>query len=421
MKIQSHTILWAVPAFIMTFLLWAYNFEMISVVPAKGIVVSEISKHVLSHKEGGVLKKINVAVGDSVSAGDTVLQVKNLFIVENAEKLTTKINELNAQIKRLESESLGKPFVANGISKLDFERENILYQKRKDAFLGKINVIEKRKTQKQNGIARLQKEINLLNKEISLHTLRQDKVRDLGNLGVVAKFEVVNGEINLVQINNRLNEANRRLEQEQGQINALTAEIAYEKNKYKADVQKELDNALLKRKEKRTELKTNHERANRQDIKTTVSGIVHKIFVETTGAAITANQRLVEIIPKHKKTLVEANLNVWNRDLVWVGMDSMIVPTNNQSLSLKPMHGKITKIGADAEFNEIDREFYFKVQIEITNPISTPNTPLKKSYDLFPGMQVSVRFGVGQRSVLDYLMRPFIKGADDILTEPLRG
>jgi adhesin transport system membrane fusion protein len=77
------------------------------------------------------------------------------------------------------------------------------------------------------------------------------------------------------------------------------------------------------------------------------------------------------------------------------------------------LEGVVTEISADSIVNEKGESFY-RVHVK------TDKTSLRhggKEYPIIPGMQATIDIVTGERTVMKYLLKPFVKAAQTALHE----
>jgi adhesin transport system membrane fusion protein len=78
------------------------------------------------------------------------------------------------------------------------------------------------------------------------------------------------------------------------------------------------------------------------------------------------------------------------------------------------LNGRVVRVGADAEQDETTGEIYFPIIVETEgNSLSRGDTVLQ----IRPGMVASVDILTGERTVLDYMLKPFRKARLEALRE----
>ena len=108
----AHATLYALLAFVVIGLLWASFSKMDMIVVAQGRLVTTAPTFVVQSLETAVVRSIDVRVGQFVKKGDTVATLDPTFAVADAAQTHQRIASLDTEIRRLESEMSGKPFVA---------------------------------------------------------------------------------------------------------------------------------------------------------------------------------------------------------------------------------------------------------------------------------------------------------------------
>ena len=404
---------WLLPLLLVVFFAWAYTFEIISEIKTIGYVVTGKKKQIVTHKEGGVIEKVFVKEGDTVNTNDSLMIIGNLHISERRKKLEESVDQLKARLHRLESEISKQPFFySGGYSEKKFILENKILDAYLDSHKKKIKVLEEKTITQVLLMKHLISEKKLLSEEVALLDEKQAVAKELFNKGAGSESIYINAQIESVRAKNRLNNILEKLDLTNSQKSELLSEIAYEESAYLRNRYEKLDETRLELNQNLVELSTIQARANRQEILSPMLGTVHEVMVDTIGSAVRPNQELLAIIPNDNSYVVEARLNLEDRDLVWPGMDVRVTPPKNTIYMLSPIVSEVAQISADSFFDNNSQHTYFKVFILISSDDDY-------EHSLYQGMQVDVRLDTGSHSVFEYLTRPFMRGMKDVMREPL--
>jgi len=401
--------------FTIAFAIWAFSFSIISEVKAIGFAVTEVKRQIISHKDGGVLQALYIKEGDLVEEGQELMSIKNLLVIEEYDKVTDAIKYLRVKIARLESEINNKSFeFKTDFDKNYFQQELLVHENNLNILSDKINVLNNQKKQHLDKINNLKIEQELLNQEVLLVERKWDTAKRLEKVGAGSKNKSLISEIELGRSRNRLHEVQATIDQVIGVKNELESKIEYEKSLTMQGMLAEIELSKIEYKKKKVELISIRQRYERQVVSATLRGTIHRVFIDTIGSAIRSNQEIIEIIPKDKKLIVEANLDLDKRDQIWLGMNARIIPPNSSLALFDPIIGEVYNISADSFLDQVSNSSYFKIKIIIGENNNADIFSL-----LHKGMQVSVRFETGEHTIAEYLGRPFLRGVRDILREPL--
>jgi membrane fusion protein, adhesin transport system len=113
----------------------------------------------------------------------------------------------------------------------------------------------------------------------------------------------------------------------------------------------------------------------------------------------------MEIVPANEKLIVEARLNPRDRGYVEAGQRAVVKISTYDFVRYGGLEGKVTTIAADADLDE-NRQAYFRVFAE-TDKAYLGDQP--GVWPITPGMQATVDIRTGERTVLDFLLRPVLK------------
>ncbi len=109
---------------------------------------------------------------------------------------------------------------------------------------------------------------------------------------------------------------------------------------------------------------------------------------------------LLDIVPSQRPLQVEARLPVALIDKVRTGLPvELLFPAFNQSTTPR-VPGVVTLVGADRQQDERSGEPYYLMRAEVAGQAQLEGLVLQ------PGMPVEVFVRTGERSLLNYLLKP---------------
>jgi len=157
----------------------------------------------------------------------------------------------------------------------------------------------------------------------------------------------------------------------------------------------------------------------RTDLKSPVYGIVNKLNVNTIGAVVQPGASLMEIVPLDDSLLVEGRIRPQDIAFIRPQQAAVVKITAYDSSVYGSLKGKVERISADtiidekADRTERQETFYRVVVRTDKNQLGTVEHPLP----IIPGMIATVEVLTGEKSVLDYILKPARLLRDEALRE----
>lgn len=220
-------------------------------------------------------------------------------------------------------------------------------------------------------------EASVESQQAQLKFLKEQLVsmRELAKEGYVARNRVLELERNYAQINGAMAENQGNLARYRHQLGELEKKLPA--------LDFDLENAT---------------------IESPVDGSVVNLQVFTKGQVVQAGTKLMEISPANQDLMIEARVPVVLIDKVHVGLPvEMIFAAFNQRTTPR-IPGEVSVVSADRSTDERTGEVYYKIQARVTDK----GMKLLKEHQIRPGMPVEVFVITGERTMMNYLLRPIL-------------
>ena len=144
-----------------------------------------------------------------------------------------------------------------------------------------------------------------------------------------------------------------------------------------------------------------------------VRGIVKLLKVNTIGGVVQPGSDLVEIVPIEDNLLIEARVRPQDVAFLHPGQPAMVKFSAYDYTIYGGLKAKLELISADTVTDDKGNAFYL-IQVRTDkNHLGGDNKPLL----IIPGMVATVDIITGQKSVLDYLLKPVLKARTEALRE----
>ena len=144
-----------------------------------------------------------------------------------------------------------------------------------------------------------------------------------------------------------------------------------------------------------------------------VDGIVNRLLVNTTGGVAQPGEPLLEIVPIDDDLIIEVEINPKDIAYVLPGQEAIIKLTAFDFSKFGSLNGEVITVGADTIQKE-DGTIWYICQIAVEE---NGFTSLGKNIRILLGMVAEADIVSGEKTVLNYLLQPVTKVANEAFRE----
>ncbi len=162
---------------------------------------------------------------------------------------------------------------------------------------------------------------------------------------------------------------------------------------------RELGFRELELKERRVALA---ERLSRLDIRAPLNGAVLDMTVFALKSVIRAADPILYIVPSDSPLVVDAQIEPINIDSVGAGQDAVLRFSAFNSRTTPELMGTVSKISPDAFVDERTSRSYYRAEVLLKEG----ELSKLEGQKLVPGMPVEVFIQTGERTPINYLLKP---------------
>tara|TARA_B100001175_G_C19479284_1_gene626154 strand:- start:88 stop:1323 length:1236 start_codon:yes stop_codon:yes gene_type:complete len=400
---KADIILYTIAIFWFVAFIWSSIASIEEVTRGQGRVIASSKIQVIQNLEGGIIEDILVQTGDQVVTSQPLIKLEDIQF--KSELLSVKQNQaaLEANIKILSAESQGIDPEFSVTFKNNFpdlvERELSLHQARKTTHQESIEILEKK-------LKRLLVQSDAAEENFNLIVKEKDIVEPLVKQGVEAAME-------LIRIQQRMNEAQSNILQVEAEIEANTAQLKAEKSNFIEQAREKLQETEKEFNNIAESLPAYEDRLNRTVVRASMNAIVNRLMVNTVGGVIQPGSPLIELVPLDDELIVEVEISPKDIAYVIAGQRASIKLTAFDFSKFGALDGFVTKVSADSLTKE-DGSIWYLCQVSV--PVNMITT-MGKNIQIQTGMVAQVDIISGEKTVLEYLIQPVTKVANEAFRE----
>jgi HlyD family secretion protein/epimerase transport system membrane fusion protein len=145
----------------------------------------------------------------------------------------------------------------------------------------------------------------------------------------------------------------------------------------------------------------------RIDIKAPRTGIIQGIKFHTIGGVVRPGDVLMDISPKDGDLIVDAQVLPTDIDNVAIGQQAEIRLTALNLRTTPAIFGYVISVSGDSLTDPRSNAPYFRARVEIPQQ---EREKLDEGVKLTAGMPADVLIQTGERTALDYILKPIMDG-----------
>jgi epimerase transport system membrane fusion protein len=394
---------------------WSVTAPIASAVLAPGQVKVEARRKTIQHLEGGIVSEIAVKDGDRVEAGQVLLKLSDV-------KARAQLDIVRLQL----FEALGLEARLNAERK---DADEILFPEEltrhtdvadvREIVRSQTQVFHARRTSSRKEHAILEQRMDQLREQIKgLEALTvSERTRIKSYRGEVKEWQSLYEEqladkLRLLQIKRELAQLEGNEAAHQADIARLGVQIGETESQLilrdqsrLSEVVEQLRKTQASIADLRTRIVALEDELERTVIRSPVRGTVVGLSVHTIGAVVNRGTPIMEIVPLSDDFVVEAMVKPNDIDQVTVGMGADLRFSAFDLRLTSVIPGTVVTVSADAFQNRESHYSYYTAEIRI-DPQGLKLVD-QYGFHLVPGMPVEAVIRTGERTLLDYVVKPF--------------
>ena len=406
------------------FVCWSAFAPLDAGIPADATVQVAGNRKTIQHLEGGTTEEILVREGDRVSAGQVLVRLNRTRALAEQGVVSSQYIIAKAIEARLLAERDGTPSVVNDPELAQRFKDDPrfieatraqarLFQTRREALEGEIAILteNQRGAEAQlNGLnqvhANRRAQVGFINRELT-------GVRALAKEGYLPRNRMLEMERDASHLRAALSGDVVEVGRARNQIAELKLRIMQRGQDYQKEVQSQLSDVQKEASALGDRLAALDYTVRETEIRAPIDGYVQNLGVHTVGGVIGPDTVLMELVPNVHDFVVHAKVPVQAIDKMEPGLNVEITfPAFNHARTPN-IPGKVLTVSADRLTDPETKMPYYLAQVEVT----PEGVPMLGENLIRPGMPASVLIRTGERTMLGYLLKPFLERLDKSFKE----
>jgi protease secretion system membrane fusion protein len=407
------------------FLIWALFAPLDKGVPLQGTVAKESNRKAIQSLAGGTIDEILVKDGDLVKAGQVLVKMNGIAANSQLDVARGQYFTARAAEARLIAERDGKASMTFPPALAAWKDDPRVVQMvglQEQLFSSRLSALRNDLSATDAGIEGVKaqmaglKEVREGSKEQQVILKEQlTNLRELSKEGYVARSRMLDVERSYIQVSSAIAEANGNLARAQSQVTELSMRRAQRTQEYQREVRTQLADVQRDAESLFSRLKQLEFEADNVEVKSPADGIVNGLAVFTRGGVVPSGFKMMEVVPSADGLVVEGQLQINLIDKVRVGLPVEINFSAFNASRTPHIPGEVIQVAADRSIDEHNGMPYYKMRVKVTK--EGAKIIAAKKLDIQSGMPADMFVKTGERTMMNYLLKPLFDRAKSAMTE----
>ena len=395
-----------------SFVAWASLAPLDKGVVAQGEVTVVNNKKAIQHQYGGTIKEILVTEGTLVDKGQVLVRLNDAQAKANlahvrGEYYSALVLEARLQAERSQAGAIAFPEEVVSMRHLSeivglIRTQQELFNARRDALQCEMDIL-KENIQGMREYSRRLEELQMSrSKQIELLDGEMVSLRELADQGYYPRTKILETERVLAELGGKRSEDLGNIARARSSMAEYKLMILRSKREFLQDVEAQLSEVQKKLAALKDQYLATQDVLEKTEIKAPEDGTVMGLVVHTAGGVVMPGNTVMNIVPANAELIVEARVLTKDRDKI---REKLYVNLMFPAFDIKKtpvIDGEVTLISADRFIDEATKMPYYLCRVQPTKEgIQTLG-----NRHLQPGMPVQVVIKTGERTLMNYLVKP---------------
>ncbi|WP_207459952.1 HlyD family type I secretion periplasmic adaptor subunit [Azospirillum sp. SYSU D00513] len=386
-------------------ILWAYFTRIDEVALAPGEVAPAGAVKPIEHLEGGVLSEVLVQEGELVAAGQVLVRMDPMQARSELAQMEARLAGLMVREERLKALAEGRSpdfgKVDGGYRELSLDQTQI-WTNQVATQRTALEIVESQIEQRRRERTQLQGQLDIALQHLTI-TKAELAMREKGvAMGVVSRqvfYETQRAKVTAEGEVERLREEIRRSSDALAEVERRRANLGLSQRQ---DVLAEMGTVSQEIAQVRNALSRLEDRVRRLDVRAPVAGLVQDLKVRAPGEIVQPGGLLMRVVPVDEKLIAEVRISSSDVGHTRVGQPVKLKISSYDYVRYGALPGVLQRVSATT-FVDPAGVPYYKGAVALSQPYLGP-APGQRP--ILPGMIVQADILTGNKSLLEYLLKP---------------
>lgn len=407
--------LWVLAGGLGGFLLWAALAPLDEGVPSPALVAVETQRQAVQHLSGGVVSEVLVREGQEVRLGQVLFRIDPSLARANHETVRQRYLGMRATQARLAAELGGHNRLAlhpdlesnltDPLIRAQVDTQQALLSSRRQALEAERRAIEEA-ILGQRSLA--ESMVAMRRSRESQRDLLREELRNTRSLaidGYAPRNRVLELERQLADLDASVADLVGRQEQAQRSIAELQQRVALRQLEFNKEAQAQLTSVTQDVQADADRLQALRADLQRTDIVSPATGQAVGVVVQTVGAVIQPGQKLMDVVPREAKLLLDVRIAPHLIDKVGPNLETDVRFSTFAHSPQLVVPGRVQSVSQDLLTDTATGTSYYLARVALTDE----GMSILGSRRLQAGMPAEVLIKTGERSLLTYLLSPLVR------------
>ncbi|KXJ56295.1 MAG: hypothetical protein AXW12_00850 [Thalassospira sp. Nap_22] len=395
---------------------WSATTEIKETAITFGQVMPTSAVNKIQHLEGGIIEQIMVRDGDLVEKGQVLIRLKADGAQAELSQTETKLGNLQLEAERYRALAEGREpdFTTLMVQYPELaQNQDEIYRIQTELDANQSEILEVQIKERNAELAQLSEQEATLRKSVDLLSQEVTMRRSLYEQGL-------NSKVLFLNIQRELNEAQGNLSgviAEKARARETIAEANLRLNELEKTQREEAITELGRLggeiAQAREALRKLRDRVDRLEIIAPTRGYIKGLQFTTIGGVIAPAQVVMELVPVDDVLIAETRISTEDIGHVHLGQPVTVKVSAFDFIRYGGITGELVSISASTFVDEDGRPYY-KGKVALEADAVGEGASAQK---IIPGMTVQADIQTGERTLLQYLLKPVYVSLDQAFSE----
>jgi HlyD family type I secretion membrane fusion protein len=400
---------------------WSANAPLAGAVVAPAQVRVEFKRKTIQHQEGGIVREIRVRDGQSVVAGEPLVVVGDVRRESDLGSLREQWLAARVRAARADAEmALAARFDPSdklhrdGATAAQWAREQQLFAARRHALDEQSTLLRAQIGEAEAQVAALGAQTDALTRSAGFSDEELAINEKLLAQGFVSRARLLGLSRASTDYRSQLNEAKSEQAAARARIAEMRSRLAQLRLTYLTQAADDAKDAAARARELDERLRAAGDQVERQIVRAPVDGTVMALRVAAVGDVVGPRDPLLEIVPARERLVVDARIDPQDVEHVRAGGMAEVRLATADARSAQPLPARITFVSGD-RLTQADTG---KAWFDVTAEVDAAGLSLPAAQKLGAGVPVELYVTTPDRTLFEYLARPFRAFFNHAMREP---